>query len=289
MICLLVTSLLWAFSFGLIGQYLRGVDPLLVALIRLGLSFVVFLPFLSVRQLPVSYLIRLMLIGAVQYGLMYICYIYAYQTLAGHEVALFTVLTPAWVVLFYDWRTRRFHQWFLLAAILSVAGGVVLVMRQSVAWSGLQGIVLVQVANMCFAIGQVEYKLLMKTPASKGFRLGKVPFGWLYLGAVLAAALIYLLSGNWRQAASIAVEQWVVLIYLGVFPSALGFFLWNEGARRVNAGVLAVCNNLKTPLAMIVSLIIFRENVNIVRLVVGSLFVVAGLWVAKVWQTSRAA
>ncbi len=43
---LLGASLLWAFSFGLIGTYLTDLNPFMVAWIRLSLSCLLFLPLL---------------------------------------------------------------------------------------------------------------------------------------------------------------------------------------------------------------------------------------------------
>ena len=46
MVYLAIVSLLWAFSFGLIGSALSGVDPFFVATLRLFCATVLFLPFL---------------------------------------------------------------------------------------------------------------------------------------------------------------------------------------------------------------------------------------------------
>ncbi|HZU86422.1 MAG TPA: EamA family transporter, partial [Anaerolineaceae bacterium] len=46
MIYLWVVSFLWAFSFGIIKDTLSGLDPFFVALVRLSLALLVFLPFL---------------------------------------------------------------------------------------------------------------------------------------------------------------------------------------------------------------------------------------------------
>ena len=42
-----------------------------------------------------------------------------------------------------------------------------------------------------------------------------------------------------------------VLLYLGLVPTAVGFWLWNKGAARTSAARLAVANNLKVPLAVL--------------------------------------
>ena len=52
MYALVFVSILWAFSFGLIKGQLTGVDPLLVAAIRLLLCFLVFLPFYRWHKRP---------------------------------------------------------------------------------------------------------------------------------------------------------------------------------------------------------------------------------------------
>ena len=67
--------------------------------------------------------------------------------------------------------------------------------------------------------------------------------------------------------------QWAVLAYLGIVASGLCFFLWNRGARLVSAGQLAVMNNLKIPLAVAVSLFVFREPANLYTFFAGTLLV----------------
>ena len=57
----------------------------------------------------------------------------------------------------------------------------------------------------------------------------------------------------WFQ--EIKPAQWWTVVYLGLVPSGLAFFLWNVGATRVGVGALAVMNNLKVPLAVAVALL----------------------------------
>jgi drug/metabolite transporter (DMT)-like permease len=70
----------------------------------------------------------------------------------------------------------------------------------------------------------------------------------------------------------------LTLIYLGAIASGLGFFLWNSGARQVNTGALAIFNNLKIPLAVVVSLVFFGEQANPVALLIGGSIVLLALW-----------
>ena len=75
MLYLLLVSLLWAFSFGLIKGELTGLPPATVAFTRLAIAFFVFLPFLRIGKLNAKGAGRLLLTGAIQYGLMYVTYI----------------------------------------------------------------------------------------------------------------------------------------------------------------------------------------------------------------------
>ncbi|HPB94981.1 MAG TPA: DMT family transporter [Polyangiaceae bacterium] len=123
---LLVVSLIWAFSFGLIKGNLQGLDPSFVSWVRMTLSLLVFLPFLRPAQMKWRQAWQLIVLGGVQYGLMYVFYIASFETLKAHQVALSTVLTPLFVVGLEAWTTRTLRARFALAALLAVGGAALL-------------------------------------------------------------------------------------------------------------------------------------------------------------------
>jgi drug/metabolite transporter (DMT)-like permease len=259
---LILVSFIWAFSFGLIGNTLAGIPPAWQGMARLAIASIVFLPF--VRRVEFSLGVKLFLIGMVQFGLMYLFYITAFQHLRSHEVALFTALTPVYVALLNDIFNRSFSPVYWIAAALAAIGSGILLWKHPVGMDAMKGFWLVQASNVCFAIGQLLYRsVLAKTKPIADSRL----FFWLYLGAV--AALIPFAVGNMPEA--VEPKQWVALIYLGVIASGLSFFLWNVGARKTDAGTLAVMNNLKIPLAAIVSLTVFGEEVQWTTMLAGIL------------------
>lgn len=277
---LLAASLVWACSFGLIKSYLGGVDAGMVAWIRLSLSFVLFLPFLRLRRIPARLLTRLMLIGAVQYGIMYLTYIASYRFLAGHEVAMFTVLTPLYVTAIHDADCRLFHRRNLLAALLAVAGAAFILTRGAGWEVRLRGVLILQISNLAFAFGQIRYRSVMKKERYAGVGDREV-FALMYLGGVLLVSLPCALRCGWGGL-DLDAGQKIVLLYLGLVPSGIGFFLWNVGARRAGPGTLAVFNNVKIPLAVVCTLVIFGERVtDPVRLLVGGAVMVAAVIVAE--------
>jgi drug/metabolite transporter (DMT)-like permease len=223
-------------------------------------------------------------VGAVQYGVMYIAYNYAFQYLKAYEVALFTIFTPIYVTLINDAIRKRMHWVSLLATLVTVAGTAI-VRRGGVIQSDiLTGFLIVQISNLGFAFGQVYYREIMAGLPTGRFDNLKV-FGLLYLGGFITAGISAAVFTPW-QSFIITNQQIMVLVYLGAFASGLSFFLWNVGARKVNAGSLAIFNDLKIPLAVIVSIVFFGEQASWLNLLVGGGIAVAALFFNE-WYIRR--
>ena len=270
---LFIVSLVWAFSFGLIGNLLAGLPPAWMAWIRLAISAAVFLPF--ARRIPARTALALFATGAAQFGFMYLAYMTSFRYLQSHEVALFTVVTPLFVAGLDDLCGRRFKPWNLLAATLAVAGAALIKWHSMESAAPLLGILLVQASNLLFAAGQLAYRAVMArldTPLPD-HRV----FFWLHFGGFAVLTPIALPIALSAAPPAPAPAQWAVLGYLGLVASGIGFFLWNRGARFVSAGQLAVMNNLKIPLAVLVSLRVFHEPAGLPAFLAGSLLIAAAL------------
>lgn len=269
---LFAVTLLWAFSFSLIGVYLAGqVDAWFSVLMRITLATLVFLPFLKLTQTPKPLALKLMMIGAVQLGVMYSFYYHSFLYLSVPEVLLFTVMTPIYITLLNDALEKHFNPKFFLTAVIAV-GGAVAIRYESINSNFWTGFLLVQAANICFATGQVTYKRLMANSKLDD----KTVFGWFFIGALIVAVVCYALFGNSDKLPSTAT-QWGVIIYLGIVASGLGYFGWNKGATLVNVGALAVMNNLLIPAGIIVNVLIWNRDADLVKLSIGAGIILAAL------------
>jgi len=275
MIHLVVVSLIWAFSFGLIKRFLGGVDSTLVAAARLGLALLVFAPFLRLRGVAPRTLCALAGIGAVQFGLMYLAYIESFRYLRAYEAALFTITTPIFVTLFADALDRTFRTRALAAALLAVAGAAFVAVKSTDLKLTLAGLALVQFSNAAFAVGQVLYRRLR---ARETALRDRDVFAVLYAGAFAVAFTAMLFRDP--STALTTPQRWT-LLYLGVLASGAGFFLWNVGATRVSAGALAVMNNAKVPLAVAVALLFFGEQASLPSLLASLAVLGAAVWLAE--------
>ena len=274
---LLAVTLLWAFSFSLIGVYLAGqVDAWFSVLMRIALATLVFLPFLKLKKTPKALALKLMLIGAIQLGVMYSFYYHSFLYLSVPEVLLFTVMTPIYITLLNDALEQHFNPRFFLIAIIAVCGALA-IRYESINSNFLVGLLLVQAANMCFATGQVTYKHLMIDSKLDH----KTVFGWFFIGALIVASVCYVLFGNSNKLPS-TPTQWGVLIYLGIVASGLGYFGWNKGATLVNVGTLAAMNNLLIPAGIVVNVLIWNTEADILRLSIGAWIIFAALLLNQV-------
>jgi drug/metabolite transporter (DMT)-like permease len=287
MLLLLIVSVVWAFSFGLVKS-LAGLDSTAVAVVRLAVALAVFAVFFRRRGIGAVAMLRLAGVGALQFGAVYALYQRSYVHLHAYEVALFTITTPIFVALIDAALERRMRMRYLAAAALSVAGAGVVVWK-SVGDSGvLAGFVLVQLSNLCFAAGQLFWRRerLRIPPAATDASLFALPFA----GGLAFTLAVSLFLTNWH-AFSPTRTQWETIAYLGAVASGLGFFLWNVGASRVNAGILAAFNNAKIPLGIAVSLLVFGERADLGRLLIGGALMALGVWAAgaKPERAGRAA
>ncbi len=284
MVYLVAVTLLWAFSFSLIGVYLAGqVDAWFSVLMRVLLAALVFLPFLKPRLIPKPMVLKLMAIGAIQLGLMYGFYYHAFLYLTVPEVLLFTVMTPLYVTLVNDLLARKVHKQFWGAAVLAVVGAVAIRYNQLDGTFWL-GVLLVQAANLCFAAGQVGYKRLMQGSSLPQQSV----FGWFFIGAAIVAISSYLAFGDLAKLPQTAT-QWGILIYLGSIASGVGYFAWNKGATQVDVGTLAVMNNLLIPAGILVNVVIWNHDADLLRLGAGGGIILLALWWNQRWQAKRAA
>ncbi|CFQ66049.1 membrane protein [Yersinia frederiksenii] len=279
MFLLVITTILWAFSFSLIGEYLAGhVDSWFSVLMRVGLAALVFLPFLRWRNIHWRVILLYMIVGAIQLGIMYLFSFRAYLYLTVPEFLLFTVMTPLYVTLIYDLLRRQRLRWsYALSALLAVVGAAIIRydhLSEHFWW----GLMLVQAANICFAIGQVGYKRLMEVhPIPQ-----HVAFSWFYVGALIVAVVAWFAFGNPQKLPTTSL-QWGVLVWLGVGASALGYFMWNYGATQVDAGTLGIMNNVHVPAGLLVNLAIWQEKPHWPSFIIGAIVIMASLWVHRRW------
>ncbi len=270
---LIFVTIVWSFSFSFIAVYLSGqVDTWFAVVMRVLLAFITFIPFLRVKNVSVKQMLLLMGVGACQLGIMYFFYYNSFQYISVPEVLLFTISTPIYVTIIYDLlQGHRLRLNYLLTAIIAVIGAAI-IRYDHISRDFIIGFLLIQGANIVFALGQVGYKRIMELYPLPQHQA----FAWVYFGAIVVASIGWLLFGNADKLPTTQL-QWGIIIWLGVVASGLCYFLWNLGATKVDSGTLAIMNNLVIPTGILVNVVIWHQSIDWGRFTVGSVVIVFAL------------
>jgi carboxylate/amino acid/amine transporter len=269
---------LWAASFSLIGEFLAGrVDGYIAVFIRMLLALLVLLPFFRPRQFSRRQQLQLAAIGALQIGVMYLFLYHAFLYLSVAEVLLFTIFTPLYVTVVAELlnRRRRLPGRWWLAALLAVAGAAVIRYDQLSEQFWL-GFLLIQAANLCFAAGQVFYKRLPLGDERQQLHI----FALFFAGASVVSAVAMLAFADFHKMPT-STLHWLILLWLGVGASGLGYLLWNLASKRVNTAQLASMNNMLIPAGLLINFGFWGQQVDWWRLLIGSTILLLSIAVAS--------
>ena len=258
MIYLILVSILWSFSFGIIKYGLSGIDSSFISLMRNLIAFLFFASLSLYNFKKFIFDIKLILIGAIQFGLMYVLYIQSYQYLPAYLIATFTITTPIFIGIFSQLlQNKSFSLSGIFSILLVVLGS--LMMRFNIVnpldyWLGF---FLIQCANICFAIGQIMFKKWYSKNTSVDIIYN---FSQMFFGAVLITSMFSIINST--NIGMLNTYNLYALLFLGLFSTGFGFLAWNLGSLQVSNERLAVMNNVVIPIAIFNSFLIFGEAIN---------------------------
>lgn len=197
------------------------------------------------------------------------------------------VLGPLYVTIISDIYAKQFRVFpFIMAILAAIGAGLIIYNPNNPIDFGkelLIGFGLAQAAMFAFSFGQVAYKQFrLKHPSLNDVNI----FALLYAGSVIVTSSVVTYTDNWGAFNDIKGNEWLILLYLGTIASGFCFFLWNKSAVKVSGGTLAVFNNLKIPLAILVSLTIFGEKADLQKLAIGGGIIAAAIILSE-WRSKR--
>ena len=265
---LIAISILWSFSFGIIKYGLAGIDSSFVSFARnvIALTFFSSVTIYNIKKF--SFDLKLVGIGALQFGLMYIFYIESYQYLPAYLIATFTITTPIYVVLASKYLNgNSLNRNGIYAILLVIIGSYLMRFNSLNLEDYMLGFVLIQCANIFFATGQILFKKWNDKNKDKDIVHN---FSQLFFGATLITSIFYFLGSS--ESAILTQSNLFSLLFLGIISSGIGFLMWNIGATKVSAEKLAIMNNAVIPIAIFNSYLIFGEEVNFILFFPGLIF-----------------
>lgn len=271
MLYLIIATICFSLSFGLIKEQLSVLPSEFVVFCRLLIAFLIFLPFL--KKLRIKKHLIAFFVGMVQFGLMYLLFIKAFKFLQGNEIAILTTTTPVFVAIWSSIFGEKFKPVYIFCILMSVIGAGIIVWNNMTFNMIVKGILLMESCNCSFALGQVLWK---KFVGDNDVNL----MSSAYLGAFLFVLPFSLLAVDFTNIV-LTKGQIFSILYLAIIPTGIGFWLWNKGAEKVKYSTLAIMNNLKIPLGVIFAIIIFHEKIDIVNFIIGSVIILFAILVLQ--------
>ena len=260
MLYLIIATICFSLSFGLIKEQLSILPSEFVVFCRLLIAFLIFLPFTKMLQVK-KHLVAFF-IGMIQFGLMYLLFIKAFKFLQGNEIAILTTTTPVFVAVWSSVFGEKFKPVYIFCILMSVIGAGIIVWNNMTFNMIVKGVLLMESCNCSFALGQVLWK---KFVGDNDVNL----MSSAYLGAFLFVLPFSLLAVDFTNIV-LTKGQIFSILYLAIIPTGIGFWLWNKGAEKVKYSTLAIMNNLKIPLGVIFAIFIFHEKINMLNFILGS-------------------
>ncbi|MDR1401745.1 MAG: DMT family transporter [Puniceicoccales bacterium] len=259
MVWLLLSSLILAFSIPINKRLFGDLNPFTTASIFCLASALFFFPFCKRKWKNPSDWLKILLIGAVQFGLMYVLFQSSFFFLNGHEVALLMVSTPAYVVGIDSVLSKRWSRSSIIFAAMAVLLTILSMDFSQKFHFQWQGIMLIQSCNFSFALGQILLKRFCRAQnISNTFSLNSV----LYGGAAIICFPMAFFSRKYLSLPPYTAADISNASLFGIVCCGICHWFWNVGTLRTPTHVLATMNNLQIPLAVIVSCVAFGEKID---------------------------
>lgn len=270
---------------GAVTRYLVGdAGPVTLGLLRWGPGILCVLPLalaLRVRWPDRRDRPRVAALGVLFFGLFFILYNVAliYTTAARASLALSTLPLQTMAVgaaLGIERATRRKGAGVCLAvfgAFLALAAD--LPRAPAGAW---RGEAIMFAAVLCMAFYNVLSRPFIERSSALGFLA--VGMGSGAIALVLAGGLV----GSVEQLGRFGATQWIAGLYLGVGGGALAFILWVMALERTTPTRVAITMTVHPVAAGLLANELMGEPITL-ALIVGTLAVLAGIWIAVTGAT----
>ena len=112
-------------------------------------------------------------------------------------------------------------------------------------------------------------------------------FAFFFFGALLVSCGGLLIS-PYSPSLSLGIIDVIAILWLGIFATGLGYFMWNRGTVEVSSSTLAVTNNLVIPLGLFVEILFFNSNPRLELLMIGACIIIASIVSSLKIDTTKA-
>lgn len=283
---LLLLAIIWGSAFLAIKVVVEETGPLWLATLRVIIAFLVLLPLAMMKGMvwPTSgrqwnLISVIMLLNVV---VPFFLISWAEQFINAGVASLLMGVGPFMALVGSHFTTRddRMNTAKVLGALLGFCGILVLVGQEAIHGLGqnLLGQLAVILASACYVSSGL---LIRKLTGFPPMRLSTLILG---LSSFTLLALSLFFEGLPAQAFSL--DSWLGLVYLGVFPTALGYILRYHLIQTVGMSAFSSSINLIPVFGVLLSALLLGEVLT-AKVFLALLLVVTGLFIIRLGQGKK--
>ncbi|WP_304332681.1 DMT family transporter [Brachyspira innocens] len=275
----ILAVIIWSGNF-VAARFLVDFTPIEISFYRWLVTFIVLTPFCIKKLIKNIKYLKGIWIKVIIISILGVTVFNTFVYLAAHtsnatNMSLLATLSPIVMAIISRivWKTKlTIHQ--KLGLLIVIVGVVILITKGSIevlmSLKFAIGDLYMLFAVILFAVYTLTIKIRPKEISQSAFFYLMVIIGLI----PLLAAMIFTYASN--NAHALDTKSALILIYVGIFPSALGFILWNMAIAKIGAIKGGIIYDSIPFFSSLEAVILLHEGV-LVSQIVGGLLILAGI------------
>ena len=246
-----------------------------IAAIFFSIWYILFykkLPKIEKKDYPVIALLSLLNIPINQF-----LFFVSIHLSTAPNIALAYALTPAFVLVIAIVFLKESHTWTkITGVIIAIAGTVLILLEHGFSFSSqyMSGNLLGLLASLSWALYTIFGKKMVRKYG--GFYITALT---MIFGFVMYVP-IFFMTGIPFKISQLNSHDWLGVLYLALFASALAYALWNYALTKLDASKIAVFNNLQPIFTTALAMVFLGYHLT-ATFIVGGILILAGVWVTQ--------
>ena len=275
----ILAVIIWSGNF-VAARFLVDFTPIEISFYRWLVTFIVLTPFCIKKLIKNIKYLKGIWIKVIIISILGVTVFNTFVYLAAHtsnatNMSLLATLSPIVMAIISRivWKTKlTIHQ--KLGLLIVIVGVVILITKGSIevlmSLKFAIGDLYMLFAVILFAVYTLTIKIRPKEISQSAFFYLMVIIGLI----PLLAAMIFTYASN--NAHALDTKSALILIYVGIFPSALGFILWNMAIAKIGAIKGGIIYDSIPFFSSLEAVILLHAGV-LVSQIVGGLLILAGI------------
>lgn len=281
-ILIIFQQLIASFSHIVAKDITSQLPPTTILFIRASIAAFVFIIWIIIKKkykIKIEKMdwIKLLILGLINIPINQFLFFQAISRTTAPNVSLAYALTPIFVfIIAFAYLKEKLSIKRLLGILIAVAGTIILLSEKGLKFTedGIYGDILALTASISWAFYTIIGKQLIQK-YNPIFITGLT----MIIGFILYLPIFLMLDVQFQNL-YISPFNWLQLVYLGTFTSAIGYAIWYYALTKIDASKLSVFNNLQPALTAILSLLIFDTPITAI-FVIGGTLIIGGVFITQ--------